>query len=102
MEHDYLPRCVPVLYPEYVDQQKATSLCADKYQRIITVSDKRRTNMKIMKPTENKFEKNRVSFLAALTEAELKVCTLPEEPYDQIVGIMLMQKLNAIADGRLA
>jgi len=72
MEHDYLPRCVPVLYPEYVDQQKATSLCADKYQRIITVSDKRRTNMKIMKPQENKFEKNRVSFLAAITEAELK------------------------------
>jgi hypothetical protein len=33
--------------------------------------------------------------------ADLKVCTLPEEPYDQIIGIMLMSKLNAIAEGRL-
>ena len=33
--------------------------------------------------------------------ADLKVCTLPEEPYDQIIGIMLMCKLNAIAEGRL-
>lgn len=33
--------------------------------------------------------------------ADLKVCTLPEEPYDQIIGIMLMAKLNAIAEGRL-
>lgn len=72
MEHDYLPRCVPVLYPEYVDQQKATSLCADKYQRVITVSDKRRTNMKTMKPTENKFERNRISFLSAVAEAEMR------------------------------
>ena len=33
--------------------------------------------------------------------ANLKVSVLPEEPYDQIVGIMLMTKLNAIAEGRL-
>jgi len=33
--------------------------------------------------------------------ANLKVSTLPEEPYDQIVGIMLMSKLNAITEGRL-
>jgi hypothetical protein len=33
--------------------------------------------------------------------ADMKVCTLPEEPFDQIVGIMLMSKLNAIAEGRL-
>lgn len=33
--------------------------------------------------------------------ADLKVCTLPDEPYDQIIGIMLMTKLNAIAEGRL-
>lgn len=31
----------------------------------------------------------------------MSVCTLPEEPYDQIIGIMLMTKLNAIAEGRL-
>lgn len=32
---------------------------------------------------------------------DMNVCTLPEEPYDQIVGIMLMSKLNAISEGRL-
>ena len=31
----------------------------------------------------------------------MNVCTLPEEPYDQVVGIMLMSKLNAITEGRL-
>lgn len=39
MEDAYLKRCVIVLYPEYVDEQKAYSLCADKYQRKITISD---------------------------------------------------------------
>lgn len=34
-------------------------------------------------------------------KAGLKVCTLPEEPYDQIIGIMLLVKLNAITEGRL-
>lgn len=29
-----------------------------------------------------------------------KVCTLPEEPYEQIVTIMLLTKLNAITEGR--
>lgn len=33
--------------------------------------------------------------------ANLKVSVLPEEPYDQIVGIMLMTKLNSITEGRL-
>jgi hypothetical protein len=33
--------------------------------------------------------------------ANLKVSVLPEEPYDQIVAIMLMTKLNAITEGRL-
>lgn len=35
------------------------------------------------------------------TSADMRVCVLPEEPYDQIVGIMLLTKLNAIAEGRL-
>ena len=39
MEDAYLKRCVIVLYPEYVDEQKAYSLCADKYQRKITISE---------------------------------------------------------------
>lgn len=34
-------------------------------------------------------------------DADLKVCTLPEEPYDQIISIMLISKLNAINEGRL-
>lgn len=33
--------------------------------------------------------------------ADMRVCVLPEEPYDQIVGIMLLVKLNAITEGRL-
>jgi hypothetical protein len=33
--------------------------------------------------------------------ADLKVCTLPEDPYDQIIGIMLIVKLNAIMEGKL-
>lgn len=35
-------------------------------------------------------------------EAKMKVCVLPEEPYDQIIGIMLMVKFNAITEGRLS
>ena len=53
-EHDYLARCVIVLYPEYTDEQKGYSLCADKYQNVITVSDKRRETLsKIMKGKGN-------------------------------------------------
>ena len=33
--------------------------------------------------------------------ADLRVCTLPEEPYDQIVTLMILSKLNAITEGRL-
>jgi len=42
-EDAYLERCVIVLYPEYVDEQAAYSICADKYQRIITKSDTGKT-----------------------------------------------------------
>lgn len=35
------------------------------------------------------------------TTCGFKVCTLPNDPYDQIVTIMLLVKLNAIAEGRL-
>lgn len=34
-------------------------------------------------------------------DADLKICTLPELPYDQVIGIMLLLKINAITDGRL-
>lgn len=33
--------------------------------------------------------------------ADMKICTLPEDPYDQIIGIMLIIKLNAIMEGKL-
>jgi len=33
--------------------------------------------------------------------ANIRVCELPEEPYDQIIGMILLQKLNAIMEGRM-
>ncbi len=30
-----------------------------------------------------------------------KVCTVPEDPYDQIITLMLLTKLNSITEGRL-
>jgi hypothetical protein len=35
-------------------------------------------------------------------KAGIKVCTTPEEPYDQIVSMILLLKLNAIMEGRLS
>jgi hypothetical protein len=39
MEAPYLERCIPCLYPKYVDQVTATALCADKLQRKTTVTN---------------------------------------------------------------
>lgn len=33
--------------------------------------------------------------------ADIKVCTMPEEPYDQILALLMIVKLNAITEGRL-
>ena len=33
--------------------------------------------------------------------AGMRVCTLPEEPYDQIVSMVILVKLNAITEGRM-
>jgi len=33
--------------------------------------------------------------------ADIKVCTLPEDPYDQIIAIMLIAKVNAIMEEKL-
>lgn len=33
--------------------------------------------------------------------AGIRVCELPEEPYDQIIAMVLLQKVNAITEGRL-
>jgi hypothetical protein len=34
--------------------------------------------------------------------AGFKLSTLPEEPYDQIIALLLLVKLNAITDGKLS
>jgi hypothetical protein len=71
-EDPYLNRCVPVLYPEYYDQTMATSLCADKYQRKTTVTNLIKEISKLMKPTKNTFEDNRIKFRAALAVADVR------------------------------
>jgi len=35
------------------------------------------------------------------TNAGIKVCVIPEEPYDQIIGMLLINKCNAIMEGRI-
>lgn len=35
------------------------------------------------------------------TKAGLKVCMTPEEPYDQIVALLILLKLNAICEGKI-
>lgn len=34
-------------------------------------------------------------------KANIKVCTLPDDPYDQIIAVVLLRKLNAVAEDRL-
>lgn len=34
-------------------------------------------------------------------QAGIKVCTVPEEPYDQILGLILLNKCNAVMEGRI-
>jgi len=36
------------------------------------------------------------------TNAGIKVCTVPEEPYDQIIGMILLNKCNAIMENRIS
>lgn len=33
--------------------------------------------------------------------AGIKVCTIPEDPYDQIIGLVLLNKCNAIMEGKI-
>lgn len=33
--------------------------------------------------------------------AGIKVCTIPEDPYDQIIGMVLLNKCNAIMEGKI-
>lgn len=49
----------------------------------------------VMFINENQTEK-----IKSFENLGVKVCTLPEEPYDQIVGIALLTKINAITENR--
>lgn len=35
-------------------------------------------------------------------KAGIKVCTLPEEPYDQIISLILLLKLNSVMEGKMS
>lgn len=39
--------------------------------------------------------------IAKYKHAGMRVCTLPAEPYDQIIAMVLLVKFNAITEGRL-
>lgn len=46
-------------------------------------------------------EHNNTNQIELYKAAKLKVCKLPEEPYDQIFGMILLLKLNSIMEGRI-
>lgn len=87
-EDEYLARCVIVLYPEYVDEQQGYSLCADKYQRKITIQNNKAT-MKQEKMSA--FDRKKLEFQVELAKADLRKrgINLAEEgtsyPFDQCV-----------------
>lgn len=39
--------------------------------------------------------------ISKFQEAGLKVCSLPDDPYDQVVAAILLRKLNAITEGKV-
>lgn len=39
--------------------------------------------------------------ISKFKDCNIKICTLPDEPYDQIICIAILNKLNAIVEGRL-
>jgi len=39
--------------------------------------------------------------IAKYNAAGMKVCLLPEDPYDQIIGLVLLNKFNAVMEGRI-
>lgn len=44
---------------------------------------------------------NKHDVIEKYQDADLKVCELPEDPYDQILAMVLLLKLNSIAEDRL-
>lgn len=45
--------------------------------------------------------KEETKAIDAYEKAGIKICTTPEEPYDQIIALILLLKLNAIMENRL-
>lgn len=74
-ESAYLNRCIPVVYPEYVSQQLATSLCADRYQRKITISDTGKQNVDMSKMSP--FERKQLEFQVQLALKSLREKGIP-------------------------
>jgi len=46
-------------------------------------------------------EQSETDYIQKYTDADLRVCTLPEQPYDQMIAMMLMSKINSIVEGKL-
>jgi hypothetical protein len=44
---------------------------------------------------------NDKEFIQKYKNAGMKVCTVPEDPYDQILGLILINKFNAIMENRI-
>lgn len=89
-EDEYLSRCVVVLYPDYVDEQQAYSLCADKYQRKITIQNNKVT-MKQEKTSP--FERNRLNFQVAVAESDARGrgISLADYPWDECIADQMKQ-----------
>lgn len=93
-EDPYLARCIVVLYPEYYDQTMATALCADKYQRKITVTNMKKQNLSTMKAKPmSDFDRKKLEFQVQLLKKELaeKGIRLAEEgggsyPWDECIA----------------
>lgn len=46
-------------------------------------------------------DENEQDVIKLYKAAGLKICTLPEEPYDQIIALLLMLKFESVCEGRL-
>ena len=44
---------------------------------------------------------NETDIIEKYTKANLKVCIIPEDPYDQIIALLILLKVNAVCEGKL-
>lgn len=45
--------------------------------------------------------KNEVDLIKKYEATGMRLCVIPEEPYDQVLGLLLINKFNAIMEGRI-